>query len=140
MERVHGLPLIDSWTSLTWDAKVSCVKEDASIVVQLFELRYDSIGNLFNAKALPIASEYTSQDNAVESNGAALGRIVSTVFSWNPHQRWMSLGARSLRVKIGWRLDFSCWETDLNLFWNPKNQMPKKMTIKTSRRICTTSK
>lgn len=68
MERVHGVPLADVWTSLTWDAKVSCVKEVASIMAQLFELRYDSIGNLFNAKDLSIVSGRTSQSDASESN------------------------------------------------------------------------
>ncbi|MCJ1422248.1 hypothetical protein MMC29_000128 [Sticta canariensis] len=81
MERVQGIPLGDIWISLTWEAKISCVKEVASIMAQLFELRYDSIGNLFNAKDLPMASEYTSQ----KPDAVVLGRIVSMVFFWNTH-------------------------------------------------------
>lgn len=81
MERVHGIPLGDIWIPLTWDGKISCVKEVASIMAQLFELRYDSIGNLFNAKDLPIASEHTSH----KSDVVVLDRIVSMVFFWNTH-------------------------------------------------------
>lgn len=81
MERVQGVQLGDIGMSLSWDAKISCVKEVASIMAQLFELRYDSIGNLFNAKDLPMASEYTSH----RSDVVVLGRIVSAVFFWNTH-------------------------------------------------------
>ena len=87
MERVHGLPLDAMWASLTWNTKVPCVKEVASIMAQLFELRYDSIGNLFIAKDLPIASEHTSQNDATESNSVVLGQIVSMAFFWNTRLR-----------------------------------------------------
>ena len=82
MERVPGVPLIQVWDTLTWDAKVSCVKEVAGIMAQLFELRYDSIGNLYNAKDLPIASDRSCQKNAVESNSVVVDRIVSSTFFW----------------------------------------------------------
>ncbi|MCJ1262716.1 hypothetical protein MMC22_002586 [Lobaria immixta] len=85
MERVEGVPLADIWASLTWDAKVSCVKDVASIMAQLFELRYDSIGNLYNPEDLPIPSERKIQKNVDESNSVVLGRIVSWSTSWNAH-------------------------------------------------------
>ena len=85
MERVEGVPLADIWASLTWDAKVSCVKDVASIMAQLFELRYDSIGNLYNPEDLPILSERKIQKNVDESNSVVLDRIVSMSTSWNAH-------------------------------------------------------
>lgn len=85
MKRVHGLPLADIWASLTWDAKVSCVNEVASIVAQLFDLKYNSIGNLFNAKDLLMDSERQDQKNAGELDTVLLDRIVSMVFFWNTH-------------------------------------------------------
>lgn len=80
MERIPGIRLGDIWPSLTWDAKVSCVKEIAIIMAQLFEIRYDSIGNLFNAKDLSIDSECTGQQVAAKSNLMVLDQIVSMKF------------------------------------------------------------
>ena len=85
MERVHGLPLADVWVSLPWDAKVSCVKDVAMIMAQLFEVRYDAIGNLLNAKNLSIESERPPHNDAAESNAVVVGRIVSMIFFWNKH-------------------------------------------------------
>ena len=48
--------------------------------VQLFELRLDSIGNLYNAKDLPIGSERGSRKSSAESNSVVVDRIVSRVF------------------------------------------------------------
>lgn len=80
MDRIPGIRLGDIWPSLTWDAKVSCVKEVVGIMAQLLEIRYDSIGNLFNAKDLPIDSECTGQQVAAKSNLVVLDRIVSMGF------------------------------------------------------------
>ena len=85
MERVEGVPLADIWNSLTWDTKVSCVRDVASIVAQLFELRYDSIGNLYNAEDLSIPSKRKTQKDVAESNFVVLGRIVSMYNFWNVH-------------------------------------------------------
>lgn len=54
-------------------------------MAQLFDLRYDSIGNLFNAKDLPMDSDRQNQKNAGESDTVLLGRIVSMAFFWNKH-------------------------------------------------------
>ena len=85
MERVHGVPLADIWASLAWDAKVSCVTEVACIIAQLFELRYDLIGNLFNAKDLSMEPGRTVRNNATESDFVVLDRIVSMAFFWDTH-------------------------------------------------------
>lgn len=85
MEPAYGQRLGDIWSSLPWNAKVSCVKEVVGIMAQLFELRYRSIGYLFNAKDVPVDSESTSQSNAVETNDVVLGRTVSILFFWNTH-------------------------------------------------------
>ena len=85
MERIHGVPLADIWASLAWDTKEACVKEVAGITAQLFELRYDSIGNLFNAKDLPVRSERANRDDVTGSDTVVLDRIVSTEFFWDRH-------------------------------------------------------
>ena len=64
------------------------MKDVASIMAQLFEMRYDSIGNLYSAKDLPRSSELTIQNNAAESSSVVLGRIVSISTFWNTH--WKS--------------------------------------------------
>ena len=87
MERIPGVPLADIWNSLSWDTKVSCVKDVASIVAQLFEVRYNSIGNLFNAKGSPVDSERTSRDNAAGPDDVVLDRIVSIEFFWDRHSK-----------------------------------------------------
>lgn len=81
-------------------------------MAQLFELKYDSIGNLFDAKDLPIASEYKSQDNAVESNGLAHGRIVSTVLFWNTHLKSDIPRARFATSKYWLEAIFQLMEED----------------------------
>lgn len=83
MKRVRGLPLADIWDSLTWDAKVSCVKEVVGVMAQLFHLRYDSIGNLYNANDLLTKSEHEEQTRITKSDVVVLDRIVSTVFFWS---------------------------------------------------------
>lgn len=85
MRRVLGLPLADIWVSLPWDAKVSCVNDVASVMAQLFQLRYDSIGNLFNVKDLSTVSERKSYKDTAEPNVVVLDRVVSMVFFWNTH-------------------------------------------------------
>lgn len=85
MERNHGVPFADIWASLAWDAKLSCVKDVANIMAQLFELRYDAIGNLFHAKDLPVEFEHTSQDNAAKSDIIVLDQTVSMAVFWNKH-------------------------------------------------------
>ena len=85
MERIHGVPLADIWASLAWDAKVSCVMEVACIMAQIFELRYNSIGNLFNAKDLPEEPGRTVENNTTKSDFVVLDRIVSMTFFWDTH-------------------------------------------------------
>lgn len=85
MKRVPGLPLAEVWGSLGWEAKLSCVNAVAVIMAQLFELKYKSIGNLFNEKDLSPLSECPSEDDAVESNAFILDRIVSMIFFWGAH-------------------------------------------------------
>lgn len=86
MKRVAGFMLADIWQDLDWDAKLTCVKDVAMIVAQLFQQRYDSIGNLYHIKDLSKTSEPTSQDRISRptSTPVVLGRIVSDVFFWNP--------------------------------------------------------
>ncbi|MCJ1470084.1 hypothetical protein MMC07_008729 [Pseudocyphellaria aurata] len=85
MKRVPGLPLADIWVTLPWDAKVSCVNDVAGVMAQLFQLRYDSIGNLFNVKDLPTVSDRKNYSDAAEPDLVVLDRIVSMVFFWNTH-------------------------------------------------------
>ena len=84
MERVPGVPLVRAWDSLPWDAMVSCVKEVAGIMAQLFEVRYDSIGNLYHAKDLPVAS-HASKQRGNPKNAVVVDRIVSSAFFWKTH-------------------------------------------------------
>ncbi|MCJ1267449.1 hypothetical protein MMC22_007334, partial [Lobaria immixta] len=51
----------------------------------LFELRYDSIGNLFNAKDLSMEPGRTVRNNATEPDFVVLDRLVSMVFFWDTH-------------------------------------------------------
>lgn len=85
MKRIPGLPLAEVWASLDWEAKLSCVKDVAVIVAQLFELKYHAIGNLFNAKDLSLFSGIPSDDSDVEPSLVILDRIVSMIFFWGTH-------------------------------------------------------
>ena len=67
MERVRGVSLVNTWATLTLDAKVPCVKDVPGIVAQIFELRHDSIGKLYIANDVWILSESEDQNNAARS-------------------------------------------------------------------------
>ena len=102
MERVHGVQLAGVWASLVWLVKVFCVLEVASVVAQLFAMKYDAIGNLFHAKGLPIDAERTSRNNATKSNLVVLDRMVSMEYFWVKHIRSdVHRGALSLQAKTG---------------------------------------
>lgn len=47
---------------------MSCVVDVAVIMAQLSELKYNSIGNLFDEKDLSLLSDYPSEGDAVEPN------------------------------------------------------------------------
>ncbi len=85
MKRVPGLPLAQVWGSLDWEAKVSCVTDVAIIMAQLFELKYNSIGNLFYEKDLYDLSDRPSKGDAVEPDTVVISRIVSMIFFWGTH-------------------------------------------------------
>lgn len=85
MKRVPGLPLAQIWAYLDWEAKMSCVNDVAVIMAQLFELRYNSIGNLFHEKDLCHLSDRPSEGDAVEPDTVIIGRIVSMIFFWGTH-------------------------------------------------------
>lgn len=125
MKRVHGLPLAEIWASLIWDAKVSCVKDVASIMAQLFELRYDSIGNLFNTKDLSMATEHANQNNSFESDIVVLDQIVSMPFFWSTHlksnvnrgpfalsKKWLDARIQLLEEDLTLRLQFPDLDQD----------------------------
>ena len=86
MDRVPGIPLGRVWHTITWDAKVACVKEVAGIIAQLFQMRYDSIENLYQAKDIA-SDERGSPKNAAESNPPVVevDRIVSLNFFRKTH-------------------------------------------------------
>lgn len=85
MRRVPGLPLAQVWGSLDWEAKVSCVTDVAIIMAQLFELKYNSIGNLFYEKDLYDLSDCPCKGDAVKPDTVVIGRIVSMIFFWGTH-------------------------------------------------------
>lgn len=85
MKRVPGRPLAQIWAYLDWEAKMSCVNDVAAIMAQLFELKYNSIGNLFHEKDLCHLSDRPSEGDAVEPDNVIIGRIVSMIFFWGTH-------------------------------------------------------
>lgn len=85
MKRVPGLPLAEVWASLDWDAKMSCVDDVAAIMAELFQLKYNAIGNLFHEKDLSLLSDCPIEGDAVEPNTVILDRIVSMIFFWSTH-------------------------------------------------------
>lgn len=82
MERVAGVPLEEMWSSLGWDAKVTLVKDIASILAQLFELRYNCIGNLFRVADVSNTSQNPSEKDAAGSC-YLVDRLVSMLFFFN---------------------------------------------------------
>lgn len=82
MDRVPGVPLEDVWPLLSWEVKVALVKEVARILAQLFELRYNRIGNLFRVSDLADASKDPSEYDGAGS-AVVVDRIVSIMFFFN---------------------------------------------------------
>ena len=80
MERIHGSPLADVWPSIPWAAKVSCVKEVAHYLAELFRSRYDGIGNLFHPKDLGARGHKSAAWDPV-----MLGQLMSMEFFWRQH-------------------------------------------------------
>lgn len=86
---------MDSYGACSWSTTRGCLgfpylerqgilcKECREYHGAAIQTEIDSIGNLFNAKDLPRASERTGQNNASESDIVVLDQIVSVNFFWN---------------------------------------------------------
>ncbi|KAI4616007.1 hypothetical protein J4E83_006676 [Alternaria metachromatica] len=91
-ERMPGRKLGDEWNGMDYLKKEHLVRKMASIHAQLFQQRFDQLGNLYPANELPHLCTPGLDDIAlltleasILSQHVGLGKIVSAPFFWGAH-------------------------------------------------------
>ena len=83
MEMMPGVPLRKRWRKMSWEAKEEIVRRLVKYQAQLFEKRFEQIGNIF-------VQEKEVHDEAdrglvPKERRFILGRLVSLIFFWGDH-------------------------------------------------------
>jgi hypothetical protein len=82
MEMMTGVTLGKLWRKISWESKEEIVKQLVKYQAQLFERRFESIGNIFKQHS---GSDETSGGTETMPDSFVLGRIVSLIFFWGDH-------------------------------------------------------
>ncbi|KAH6860900.1 kinase-like domain-containing protein [Alternaria rosae] len=92
MARMPGRRLCDEWKGMDYLKKEQLVRKLVSVHAQLFQQRFNRLGNLYPANELSQLSTsdmdnitFLGPDASIRSTQLALGKIVSAPFFWGKH-------------------------------------------------------
>ncbi|KAI4945917.1 hypothetical protein J4E91_007358 [Alternaria rosae] len=92
MARMPGRRLRDEWKDMDYLKKEQLVRKLVSVHAQLFQQRFNRLGNLYPANELSQLSTsdmdnitFLGPDASIRSTQLALGKIVSAPFFWGKH-------------------------------------------------------
>lgn len=92
MERVPGTKLSDQWKDMSWMKKELLVRKAVSYAAQLFDTRFNRLGNLYFTKDLQKLStpeipnvSLLGAESSINSTQFCLSKIVSIPFFWGDH-------------------------------------------------------